>query len=179
MLLLLQESARKQFECQIAEENRRIALAKTLERTQQRQAEVQELQQQMLEVRGTNFAWWWGGGEWRGPECGLGRQGPGQDCAGQDTLERTQQRQAEVQELQQQMLEAIHAWDCAGWGGGGGCMRWEAMGRPGSSALKGVTTHQHQQRQEEVQELQQQMLKVQRTGWGWPSAFDSHSLYTF
>lgn len=50
---MLQE-ARRQFEAEVSEENRRIALAKTLERHQQRQAEVQELQKQLQQVRLTN-----------------------------------------------------------------------------------------------------------------------------
>jgi hypothetical protein len=49
--IYVQESARKQIESQVADENRRIALAKSLERQQQRQTEAAEIRQQMQQVR--------------------------------------------------------------------------------------------------------------------------------
>jgi hypothetical protein len=52
----VQESARKQFESQVADENRRTALAKSLERQQQRQAEAAEVRQQMQQVRSNTAA---------------------------------------------------------------------------------------------------------------------------
>lgn len=50
MPVCLQDRARKQLEAQIADENRRIALAKSLERQQQRQTEVEQIRQQMQQV---------------------------------------------------------------------------------------------------------------------------------
>lgn len=47
----LQERARKELASQVAEENRRIALAKSLERQQQRQAEAEAIRQDMQQVR--------------------------------------------------------------------------------------------------------------------------------
>jgi hypothetical protein len=47
----LQERARKELASQVAEENRRIALAKSLERQQQRQAEAEANRQDMQQVR--------------------------------------------------------------------------------------------------------------------------------
>ena len=51
----MQDRVRKQLEAQLAEENRRMALAKALERQQQRQAEATETRQQMQQVCGLDY----------------------------------------------------------------------------------------------------------------------------
>lgn len=48
-----QERVRKDLESQMADENRRMALAKSLERQQQRQAEAAEIRQQLQQPQGT------------------------------------------------------------------------------------------------------------------------------